>query len=310
MRHLKWAARLLFAGWVLVATLYVGLLFVDVTPERQRTWVENRPLPTLYPTPWEEPPLYGLFGFPHQAGWRSVGGLVPVEGLPYASNEEEEITNFYMGQAARTHCLDFETFLLVSNAQDEIPYEPEWLEGLFLQQAVVVEGQVAMQVFGRENRGEAAVITPDNQAKWLTPEQVRPPLFRGQIPVEVNLADQVVLAGYEISSTAVSPGERLTVRLYWEVLAPFDANKQIFTHLTDGRVQAQHDSAAECAVNPTTRWEPGQIIVDPHIIEMPADTPPGPLQLVVGMYDLLDSGRLQRVDGLGDSIHLTDVFVR
>jgi hypothetical protein len=209
--------------------------------------------------------------------------------LPYASNEEEEITNFYMGQAARTHCPDFETFLLVSNAQDEIPYEPEWLEGLFLQQAVVVEGQVAMRVFGREDRGEAVVITPDNQAKWLTPEQVRPPLFRGQIPVEVNLADQVVLAGYEISSTAVSPGERLTVRLYWEVLAPFDANKQIFTHLTDGRVQAQHDSAPECAVNPTTRWEPGQIIVDPHIIEMPADTPPGP-----GFGDAREQGHGER----------------
>jgi hypothetical protein len=215
-----------------------------------------------------------------------------------------------MAQAPRTHCLDFETFLLVNNAQDEIPYEPEWLDGFYLQQEVLVEGQVKMQIFGKEDQGQTAVISTDIQSLWLTPEQVRPPEYRGQIPEEINLANQVVLAGYDINSKSVTAGDRLTVRLYWEVLAPFEANKQVFVHLSNGEIVAQSDSAPECALNPTTRWEPGQIIVDPHIIEIPASSPPQQLELIVGMYDLLNKSRLDRADGLGDSIHLTDILVR
>jgi hypothetical protein len=133
------------------------------------------------------------------------------------------------------------------------------------------------------------------------------------VPVEVNLDDQAVLAGYDVSGTAVSAGERLVVVLYWEALAPFAANKQVFVHLFDeaaGEVPVQDDGAPECAVNPTTRWEPGQIIADPHVIAITAETPPGTYQLVVGMYDLLSKERLVRVDGGGDSVFLTEVMVR
>jgi hypothetical protein len=84
-------------------------MFVDVHPERQRTWDQDRLL--LYPVTWDSPPLYGLFGFPYQAGWRAAGQLPAATTLPYASNEEEEITNYYMAQAERTHCANFHTFL-------------------------------------------------------------------------------------------------------------------------------------------------------------------------------------------------------
>ncbi|MCA9923325.1 MAG: hypothetical protein KC421_13180, partial [Anaerolineales bacterium] len=78
-------------------------------------------------TTWDAPPQFGLFGFPYQAGWRAVGDL-PLA-LPYASNEEEEITNVYMAQANRTHCPDFNTFILTQHVQDEVPYDPAWLDG-------------------------------------------------------------------------------------------------------------------------------------------------------------------------------------
>jgi hypothetical protein len=307
------AAGLLIGCWLLVSTLYVYLLFVDVSPERQRNWAESRPISMLYPTTWDEPPLYGLFGFPHQAGWRLGAALLADDGLPYASNEEEEITNFYMRQAPRTHCQDFESFVLVSNAQDAIPYDPALLEALFLQRQVMVEGETAMRVFGRTEPGEVVVETAENLSNWVTPEQIRPPVFRGDVPVEVNLDEQALLAGYDVSGTAVSAGERLVVVLYWEALAPFEANKQVFVHLFDeaaGEVPVQDDGAPECAVNPTTRWEPGQIIADPHVIAITAETPPGTYQLVVGMYDLLSKERLVRVDGGGDSVFLTEVMVR
>jgi hypothetical protein len=308
-----WAAGILFGGWIVVSTVYVALLFVEVIPERQRTWAENRPSPAVFPTTWDEPPLYGLFGFPHQAGWRAASDLIGAEGLSYASNEEEEITNYYMRQAARTHCGDFETFVLAANVQDEIPYEPEMVEGLFLKGEVRVEGETRMWIFTREAAGATAVVEAEEAEHWVTPEQVRPPLFRGAMPVGVNLADQVVLAGYDLSETATAAGGRLVVRLYWEVVAPFEANKQVFVHLFDAESQqviAQDDGAPECAVNPTTRWEPGQIVVDPHVVEITAEAGQGSWQLLVGMYDLLTRERLERVDGRGDSIYLRDVVVR
>jgi hypothetical protein len=167
-----------------------------------------------------------------------------------------------------------------------------------------------MRIYGRHKGGEKIVSAADNALHWVTPEQIRPSQFRGTIPVDVNLADQVILAGYDIDTTTAAAGERMIVRLYWEVVAPFEENKQVFVHLFDGEVQAQDDSAPECAVNPTSRWEPGQIIVDPHIVTIPAETPPGPLQLIVGMYDLLTRDRLVRVDGSGDSIYLSDIEIR
>jgi hypothetical protein len=302
--------RVLLAGWLILSTLYVYLLFIDVSPERQRTWSENRPLPFLYPTTWEEPPLFGLFGFPHQAGWRLASDLLPPEAYPYASNEEEEITNWYMSQAPRTHCPDFQTFLLVANAQDEIPHRPEWLESLFLWQEITVNGDVTLQIFGREPANAVSSHAVDQSARWLEPETVRPTTFRGDHPVEVNLADQVILAGYDLEPATAVPGEQILVRLYWQALAPFDQNNQVFVHLFDGQVRAQDDGAPECALNPTTRWEPGQIIVDPHLITIPADTPAGSLQLLTGMYDLITQVRLPRSDTLGDTIYLTDIIIR
>ena len=121
---------------VLLSVYYVFLMFLDHAPERQRTWAENRPFG--FPTTWDEPPRYGLFGFPHQAGWRVLAELLPVSAYPYASNEEEEITNWYMSQAPRTHCSNFQTFILAEDVQDQIPYEDSWHESSFLQYQIMI----------------------------------------------------------------------------------------------------------------------------------------------------------------------------
>jgi hypothetical protein len=83
----------------------------------------------------------------------------------------------------------------------------------------------------------------------------------------------------------------------------------VFTHLYDGQMRGQHDGAPECALNPTTRWEPGQIIADPHLMEIAGDAEPGIVPLSVGMYDLLDQQRLTVPGSADNSLYLTDVIL-
>ncbi|MDT8306950.1 MAG: glycosyltransferase family 39 protein, partial [Anaerolineae bacterium] len=73
-RAQKWLGAATLGLLAVISTVYLILLFIDSTPERQRTWETNAP--RLYGTTWDEPPQYGLFGFPHQAGWRLAAGLV------------------------------------------------------------------------------------------------------------------------------------------------------------------------------------------------------------------------------------------
>ena len=297
----------LFVAFVAVAAVYVYLLFVDTTPERQRAWAENKP--AFYPTTWEAPPLYGLFGFPYQAGWRAVGDL-PLA-MPYASNEEAEITNIYMAQANRTYCPDFATFILAKNVQDTVPYDPAWLDGMFLQDEVVVNGRSTMQIYGRE---ETAVTTIEagNTRHWLTPAEAAAPRPHGAVPVNLVLGEaQARLLGYDLDVANAAAGGLVQVTLYWEALRPFTENYQVFTHLVaGGELVAQHDSAPECGVNLTTRWEPGQVIRDPHLIEIPADAPPGLVTLLVGMYNLETLARLPVLTTDGDAVLLEEIRIK
>ena len=308
-RPLAVVAAICAAAWLLIVTLYPFLLFIDVTPERQRNWAMNRPSPVLYPVTWSEPPEYGLFGFPHQAGWRAARALIPAEGFPYGSNEEEEITNWYMAQAPRTHCANFQTFVLVENAQDSVPYDFERLEGLNLQGKITVNGRSTMELYGSGQADSIPVIEATGVTQWLRPIEVAPSITPEMQPLEVTLGEDVRLLGYKLDTTEAVPGGKVLVTLYWEALRPIDRNKQVFVHLYDGELLAQHDGAPECAINPTTRWEPGQIIPDPHIVDLPPNMKSGPVSLRVGMYDLLSGERLA-VDGAGDdTINLTEITI-
>ncbi len=306
-RFLKTAAIGVSILWLVIVIIYPYLMFVDIKVERQRTWTENRPLPNLYPATWDEPPLYGLFGFPHQAGWRAALDVVPSGGYPYASNEEEEITNWYMSQRARTHCADAKTVLIATDTQDEVFLDPEWFVDYTLQGQIFVGNEPTLKIYGREAVDDAGVVDSSGSQRWLKPEDVAPPKLSGDFSASYTLDDQVRLIGYDLDTSNAEPGGEVVVTLYWEALLPIPVNKQVFVHLYDGYMWAQHDGAPECGINPTTRWEPGQIIADPHIISLPVDLSVNNVPLLVGMYDLISDDRLIVSENGKDFIYLTDV---
>lgn len=301
-------ALTLVGAWLFVSAAYVYLLFVDHTPERQRTWEVNRP--PFNPVTWDAPPDYGLFGFPYQAGWRVVHELVGDD-LPYASNEEEEITNMYMRQAERTHCNDYATFILAENVQDAIPYDPVLLNDLHLHAVVTIGGQPKLHIYKRTPAAAVTQRAADGARFWLDPTASAPSTPYGAFTLNAVLGGRALLRGYDLDTSAAYPGGQIRVRLYWQALAPFAQNYQSFVHIYDGTLWGQDDGAPECGVNPTTRWEPGQIIPDLRTIPIALDAPVGqPIPLLAGMYNLLDNTRLAAPGHPNDLILLTEVTLQ
>ncbi len=104
-------------------------------------------------------------------------------------------------------------------------------------------------------------------------------------PVQSQLDDVALLIGSETRSVR---GEKLLeVTLYWFALREMAVDYTAFVHVLgpDGQVVAQHDAAPVGGFTPTTRWRPGEIIMDTHRLTLPPDLPPGRYALRAGLYE-------------------------
>ena len=124
------------------------------------------------------------------------------------------------------------------------------------------------------------------------------------------------LLGYDISGE-LTPGGTLMLTLYWQAQHPSDVSYKVFVHLigADGRPMAQGDDFPLAGQRPTTSWQPGEIIIDPYTIHLPATMPPGDYPLRIGFYDPVTGVRLSPVLNAGgvpqpdDQIELTLVSI-
>jgi len=126
-----------------------------------------------------------------------------------------------------------------------------------------------------------------------------------QHPISATLGGQATLLGYDLSRYAITPGQPLTLTLYWRAEATAEMSYVAFAHLLDGaeRIHAQSDRVPAAGARPTTGWLPGEIIRDIHTLTVAPDGPPGQYVLEVGMYDPASGERLCLPDG-GDRILL------
>ena len=103
---------------------------------------------------------------------------------------------------------------------------------------------------------------------YLAPAYARPASWSpGQVlpnATAVQFDQLVTLAGYEVSRTAVHPGESLDIILYWEVNNQPPGNFLMFIHLTDsiGSLVAQRDTHPGLGNFPTSQWRPGDRFVE------------------------------------------------
>jgi hypothetical protein len=87
-------------------------------------------------------------------------------------------------------------------------------------------------------------------------------------------------------------GADLALVLYWQTATPVAERYTVFTQLLNasGQIVAQQDNEPAQGQAPTTTWQPGSLIRDPYRLALPADLPPGPYRLIVGLYN--DAGRV------------------
>ncbi len=100
-----------------------------------------------------------------------------------------------------------------------------------------------------------------------------------------ELGGQIALVGYN-SSTSLASSGTFTLTLYWRAHQATQEDYKVFVHLLDetGDIVAQDDTPPRGGRYPTWAWKPGDLVPDTHQLDLPAERPPGPYRLFVGMY--------------------------
>jgi hypothetical protein len=315
-------------GLFALSAIYSVVLFVDHDPEYLRNFPESKH--PLYWTPYEQVPEAGLFGFPYRAGWKAVGYLVDENRLAgtFDSNEERDVTDFYMRQAARLSCASPDLYVTAKNVQDEVDVGWQQIASEYHPSIeVTTAGEPKLIVHERDTTGSLQTV-PVEMYEGLFDLGSKPEHYgsatatnalsidhEGFLALDAQLGSFVRVVGYKVDDRHSVPGGYLELTLLWEVLQPTLLDYHVFTHLHDGAVmRGQLDGQPVCGNIPTSLWQPGQVVIDPYRIPIRQDAALGSVPLTIGMYDFASMQRLpvSVSDGSlsGDSVHLTDVEIR
>ncbi|MGQ9683561.1 MAG: hypothetical protein ACUVX9_13560 [Anaerolineae bacterium] len=125
------------------------------------------------------------------------------------------------------------------------------------------------------------------------------------------IGTQIRFLGYDLQPNELKPGDTLILTLYWQALSPIDQSYTVFTHLLspDGQFVSGHDGLPARGGRRTSRWLPGEVILDVHEIPIPADAPTGHCGLEIGLYDLNTLTRLPAFDRMGGRLEQDRVLL-
>lgn len=114
---------------------------------------------------------------------------------------------------------------------------------------------------------------------------------------EVGFGERIMLSGF----AAKTEGGDLQLTLYWQAERPLDQNWTVFVHVVDqeGKLMAQQDGQPRDGRYPTSVWDPGEMVDDPHYLALPAGLADGDYQVVVGLYSVESGERLPVLDSEG-----------
>jgi 4-amino-4-deoxy-L-arabinose transferase-like glycosyltransferase len=96
----------------------------------------------------------------------------------------------------------------------------------------------------------------------------------------------------------LAAGAPLQINLYWRALTATDTDYVLFIHVYDADDQrvAQRDLPLRYADYPTSRWQPGELVIERGDMPLPA-LPPGDYRLLIGLYDATTGAALPTPDG-------------
>ncbi len=145
------------------------------------------------------------------------------------------------------------------------------------------------------------------------------PAGRPDVSHRVKMGNGIVLfLGYTARPrTTVRAGQSLTLELHWQGQQWLEQDYTVFAHLlgpynpaTGGPLWAQDDGQPLREGHPTTRWRPGEVVIDTRVLDVLPQTPPGVYQIEIGLYDALTGERMSVSGDEANRILLADVRVQ
>ncbi|NCD22325.1 MAG: hypothetical protein EOL90_05220 [Spartobacteria bacterium] len=132
-------------------------------------------------------------------------------------------------------------------------------------------------------------------------EAIRVRLASAQVPkpaCATAFANGARLEGVAVAPAEIRAGGELEVRLHWSAGEDFAPGQEIvFLHLRDarGKIVAQDDYRGSALLwgDPSLRPVPGECVAETRRIALPAEVPPGPLDLAVGLYQPQNGRRVK-----------------
>jgi hypothetical protein len=129
------------------------------------------------------------------------------------------------------------------------------------------------------------------------------------ITIDANFADLIKLNGYSLPARYLKPGDRLSLNLAWQSLAPVLPDTVTFAVLVDAAQQAHGavDRYPAGYYSPML-WAEGEVVLDSISLPVQPDAPPGVYYLHLGQYRLVD-GQPESLPLVHQGEQLTDTAV-
>lgn len=123
-----------------------------------------------------------------------------------------------------------------------------------------------------------------------------------------NFDDRIALLDMKVDWNKFASGGQLPVTLTWQGLAGMSEDYTVFVQVLDAadRIVGQVDAWPVQGTRPTSAWQPGEVVVDPYIVQLNPDIPPvspgDVYRLHVGLYLLATGQRLPVMDEAGNAV--------
>jgi hypothetical protein len=126
-------------------------------------------------------------------------------------------------------------------------------------------------------------------------------------PTDYRLGEQIRLTGFEVTQA----GRQVRLTLRWEALQDVTGDYVVFAHLRDtpNHAYAQGDGQPVQGAYPTRLWQKGEVILDTHVMTLPADQATPPLAIYVGMVDTQAARRLPVFDANGHELGSDEIIL-
>lgn len=145
--------------------------------------------------------------------------------------------------------------------------------------------RVQLQLVARDNPALAVSnaltmsVTIHTSTRLFEP----PPL---DVALDHDLAGQITLLGLDLPAEPLRAGVTVPITVAWQAVQTVDTSYTGFIHLlAAGRVAAQDDHLPQQGQTLTSAWLPGEVVLDPYMLTLPADLPAGAYPLEIGLYD-------------------------